>query len=288
MNKLNDCQQWFIVRSGNKSLADEYSPLLRSEINRNNTMPWRGVFCFNQTPTPPSEEEDLLSRSTIRLESTKVAPIFLPFEVETSRRTDTLKTQPTPDTTETGSSYHTALHITEPFEHLFDEVLERRNQRNKEIDIKINSKTKTRLLLETARTLASESEEGSESEDKQPTKTTSIMEFEAPNAPAPTAKATELKLNQPKPFTGKRNKVDDFLQDVALYLKINDEIYNTDKKNIGYTLTFMNEGDAKSWKAQYIRNTITNTGINFGTWTNFITKVQDAFASYDAPGDALE
>ena len=44
------------------------------------------------------------------------------------------------------------------------------------------------------------------------------MEFEAPNAPAPTIKVTELKLSQPKPFTRKRNEVDDFLQDVALYL----------------------------------------------------------------------
>ena len=66
------------------------------------------------------------------------------------------------------------------------------------------------------------------------------MEFEAP-APQMTTKATELKLNQLKPFTGKRNEIDDFLQDVALYLEINDEIYleindeiyNTDKKKIG-------------------------------------------------------
>ena len=85
------------------------------------------------------------------------------------------------------------------------------------------------------------------------------MEFEAP-APQMTTKATELKLNQPKPFMGKRNEIDDFLQEVALYLEINDEIYNTNKKKIGYTLTFMNEGDAKSWKAQYLRNAITDTG----------------------------
>jgi hypothetical protein len=55
-------------------------------------------------------------------------------------------------------------------------------------------------------------------------------------------KASELKLNQPKPFTGKRSEVDDFLQDVELYLEINEEIYNTDKKKIAYALTFMNEG----------------------------------------------
>ena len=57
---------------------------------------------------------------------------------------------------------------------------------------------------------------------------------------------------------------------------------------IGYTLMFMNEGDAKSWKAQYLRNAITDTGLDLGTWRDFITKVQDVFALYDAPGDALE
>ena len=50
----------------------------------------------------------------------------------------------------------------------------------------------------------------------------------------------------------------------------------------------MNEGHAKSWKAQYLRNAITNTRLDLGTWGNFITKVQDVFAPYDAPEDAVE
>ena len=33
-------------------------------------------------------------------------------------------------------------------------------------------------------------------------------------------KPSELKLNQPKPFTGKRTKFDRFLQDVELYLDV--------------------------------------------------------------------
>ena len=102
--------------------------------------------------------------------------------------------------------------------------------------------------------MPSESEEETEPEEERPNETSPIMEFGGPNVPAPVTKTAELKLNQPKPFTGKRNEIEDFIQDVALYLEINDEIYNTDKKKIGYTLTFMNEGDAKSWKAQYIRN----------------------------------
>ena len=59
-------------------------------------------------------------------------------------------------------------------------------------------------------------------------------------------KPSELKLNQPKPFTGKQTEFDRFLQDIKLYLDINKDIYNTDKKKIGYALSFMNEDDAKS------------------------------------------
>jgi hypothetical protein len=105
-------------------------------------------------------------------------------------------------------------------------------------------------------------------------------------APATTlvapAKPTELKLNQPKPFTGKRDEVDDFLQDISLYPDINDQIYDTDKKKIAYALTFMNEGDAKSWKAAFLRNAKQPTGLNLNTWAKFQTDVEKAFAPYDA------
>ena len=134
-------------------------------------------------------------------------------------------------------------------------------------------RNRNRIIVQTARPLPSESEEETEPEEERLIETSPIMEFGAPNVPAPATKVAELKLNQPKPFTGKRNEVEDFIQDVALYLEINNEIYNTDKKKIRYTLTFMNEGDAKSWKAQYIRNAITNTGLDLGTWTDFVTKV---------------
>ena len=101
-------------------------------------------------------------------------------------------------------------------------------------------------------------------------------------------KPSELKLNQPKPFTGKRTKFDGFLQDVELYLDINEDTYNTDKKKIGYALSFMNEGDAKSWKGQFIQNAQGLTGLDLGTWTQFVKELTNSSQPYDAPGDALE
>ena len=101
-------------------------------------------------------------------------------------------------------------------------------------------------------------------------------------------KPSELKLNQPKPFTGKRTKFDGFLQDVELYLNINKDIYNTDKKKIGYALSFMNEDDTKSWKGQFIQNAQGPTGLDLGTWTQFVKELTNAFQPYDAPRDVLE
>ena len=101
-------------------------------------------------------------------------------------------------------------------------------------------------------------------------------------------KTTELKLSPPKPFTGKREELDDFIQDVYLYLDVNGDTYNTDKKKIGYMLSFMNSGDAKSWKAQFLRSSTKDDGLNLGTWPDFLKELKKAFEPYDTPGDALE
>jgi hypothetical protein len=99
---------------------------------------------------------------------------------------------------------------------------------------------------------------------------------------------TELKLKQPASFNGKRDELDDFVQDILLYLGVNEDIYNNDRKKIGYALTFMDKGDAKSWKTAFLQNATTQTGLDLGTWTNFLDKLKGDFKPYDAPGDALE
>ena len=62
----------------------------------------------------------------------------------------------------------------------------------------------------------------------------------------------ELKLNQSKPFTGKREELKKFLQDVVLYLWINEKVYDTEKKKIAFALSFMSDGDAGSYKVQLL------------------------------------
>ena len=71
---------------------------------------------------------------------------------------------------------------------------------------------------------------------------------ELPPAPRP----TKLKLATLKPFTGNREELNGFFLDLNLYLMVNNKIYNTSFKKIGYALLFMTSRDAKSWKDQYL------------------------------------
>ena len=111
--------------------------------------------------------------------------------------------------------------------------------------------------------------------------------------PGNTNDAREVKMNYPKTFTGNRNETKRFMQDCDLYLTINDKIYDTDMKKIGFVTALMNDGDAASWKEQFIENCIVTSGANntpltLGTFLAFKHDLHEAFTPYDAPGDALE
>jgi hypothetical protein len=72
-----------------------------------------------------------------------------------------------------------------------------------------------------------------------------------------TPKASEnVKLNPPKPFTGKQSDFVLFMQDVYVYLKVNRLIYDNDEKKISFILSYLADGDAAVWKQQFIQTKI--------------------------------
>ena len=83
--------------------------------------------------------------------------------------------------------------------------------------------------------------------------------------------AAEVKLNLPEVFSGKRTELNKFLQDVLVYLMVNKEVYNNDEKKIVYLLSFMTEGDAASWKEEFLARKIeeaekNDTDLKLGTF----------------------
>jgi hypothetical protein len=106
-------------------------------------------------------------------------------------------------------------------------------------------------------------------------------------------RSREVKLNPPKPFTGKRESLKKFLQDAELYITINKKTYDEDIKKIGFILSYMNDGDAATWKEQFIddcytKSTAAGHSLDLGTYANFKTELEKAFKPWDSPGEALD
>jgi hypothetical protein len=84
-------------------------------------------------------------------------------------------------------------------------------------------------------------------------------------------------MNMPKPFNGKRTKYKKFMQGVALYLRMNHKVYSTDEEKIIFTLSFFEEGDAASWKAQFLEDILGTVQVSFRTWADFKKNLDTAF-----------
>ena len=97
-----------------------------------------------------------------------------------------------------------------------------------------------------------------------------------------------IKLNLPKDFSGKREDLKKFLQQVNLYMDINEKTYHNDMTKIVFVLSFMDEGDTSSWKEQFLKEATSTSPHNYGTWDDFERNLKEAFQPFDAPGDALE
>jgi len=61
----------------------------------------------------------------------------------------------------------------------------------------------------------------------------------------------EVKMNMPTPFMRDRKKLEEFLIETNMYLTINEDTYNNDSRQIIFTLSFMKDGTAGSWKQSF-------------------------------------
>jgi Retrotransposon gag protein len=110
-----------------------------------------------------------------------------------------------------------------------------------------------------------------------------------------TPKASEnIKLNPPKPFTGKWSNFILFMQDVFIYLKVNRSIYDDDEKKISFILSYLADGDAAVWKQQFIQTKIEESvevktdKPSWGNYKEFVEALKKMFQPYDEPAEALE
>ena len=104
--------------------------------------------------------------------------------------------------------------------------------------------------------------------------------------------STDTKINEIKggkiaPFAGKRENLEKFLETIGLHLILN-RVKN-DEDKIAFTLTYLEGGDADSWRTAFLKKSITAGGEpNFGSWNNFLKELRSSFHPYDKEGDALD
>ena len=101
-------------------------------------------------------------------------------------------------------------------------------------------------------------------------------------------------MGVPTPFSGKCGELKKFLMTCKMHLQANRAIYDNDEKKVVFILSFMTEGDAATWREQWLdeldekAKTANKMDMDFGTFADFIKLLEKDFAVYDAPGDTLE
>jgi hypothetical protein len=97
-------------------------------------------------------------------------------------------------------------------------------------------------------------------------------------------KPKEMKIQLPSNFNGDYTKTRESILDCSMYLNINDTIYDTDKKNILFALSYLRGGTAGPWKDTFY--TAKHTMNRWGSWADLETELMTAFSPSDKKGDA--
>ena len=93
----------------------------------------------------------------------------------------------------------------------------------------------------------------------------------------------ELFLNKPDGFTGEHEKFTAWLLSVRTYLMMNSHVYDTNEKQIGFTLSYLTRGSALAFKENYIKGCISD-GLNFfiaESFPTFVKKLKNVYEVRD-------
>ena len=106
--------------------------------------------------------------------------------------------------------------------------------------------------------------------------------------PTSTVRTSDIRGGKITPFSGKRETLEKFIETIQLHFILNK--IKEDEDKIVFALTFMEGGDAESWKTSFLKkkaSPITDT-IDFGKWGDFLTDLRKSFRPYDKKGDAID
>ena len=99
----------------------------------------------------------------------------------------------------------------------------------------------------------------------------------------------ELSLNKPEGFTGEHDMFTAWLLSVRTYLMMNAHVYDTDEKQIGFTLSYMTRGSALAFKENYIEGCISD-GLTFfiaESFAEFVKKLKSVYEVGDIKATSM-
>ena len=166
--------------------------------------------------------------------------------------------EPRTETEASEASFNTVPELSEPTENLFTAIVNR-----------------NRLNPNPLRTTQPRSKEA-----------TTPMAFTAMNVDIP-PHHNRIQAGRVVPFSGKRNTLEKFIDNLCLHFILNK--IRDDEEKVVFTLTYIEGGDADSWKAAFLKNVYKDDGtVNFRTWSDLVKELRDNFKPYNLKGDALD
>jgi hypothetical protein len=128
--------------------------------------------------------------------------------------------------------------------------------------------------------------------DTTPYQTTSSLPSMNPISTNTASSHVKKKLKTPTPFSGKREDLRKFLQEIKIYLLANGDSYPTDLDKVLFVLSYMSDGDANSWKEEFFdtaeqKAAQNGSTLSLGTYKELIDRIIKDFSPYDAPKDAI-
>ena len=110
-------------------------------------------------------------------------------------------------------------------------------------------------------------------------------QYEEKSGPVP----KELSLNKPEGFTSDHEKFTAWLLSLRTYLMLNTHIYDTDEKQVGFTLSYMTGGSALAFKENYIEGCAAD-GIHFyitESFAEFVQKLRNVYEVGDIKATSM-
>ena len=99
----------------------------------------------------------------------------------------------------------------------------------------------------------------------------------------------DLKLAEQKPFSGRSEDLEDFINDCELMFSVKSDVFDEQNpRKIAYALQLMKTGNAALWKKQYIQDNFTENRTLVDSWSDFKRKLRDAFKDIGRAEDAMK